>query len=153
MTLCAKVTQLVKHMSKQTSIALKTVRCSSTYSDMNDQIKAVSAVQWWLSGLFPTRQMEEKQTNSLNLKSSDFTLIVSHQHVDSLTCSVLSRRLCRAQELAQMNSTLVQIPPAWMCPHGRPLPSPPPPLISSPHLTQTNRPVSPTWSLTLPSPS
>lgn len=112
---------------------------SYVQTDINDQIIAVTAVQWWFNGPFLNRSKEQgrKKNSILHLKSSDLTLIVSHQHLNTFMSSVLFRRLCRAQDLThRWTRSLYRLRTDA---HYLPCP----PFISSPHLTQTNRPLSP----------
>lgn len=118
------------------------VTYSYVQTDINDQIKTV--VQCWVSVSKWIKRTSKagRKTNSLHLKSSDLTLIVSHQHLDSCACSGLFRRLCRAQELTHRRTQKL----LYRFLHRRCVS-----FISFPNLTQTNRPPrlsAPTWSWT-----
>lgn len=107
---------------------------SHVQTDINDQIIAVTAIQWWFNnGPFldgSEEQKKKKKNNSRHLKSSDLTLIVSHQRLNSFMCWVLFRRLCRAQELThRWTRLLYRFLKPWVRP---PITFPCPPFISFP---------------------
>lgn len=54
---------------------------------------------WTLSNRFNKKKTScQRRKRSLHFKDNYLILIVSHRHLNSVMCSVLFRRLCRAQE-------------------------------------------------------